>query len=126
MMITNTWFEKAKCQRYTWKKPGDTGCYQLDYIMISQRYRNSVKNSGGYPGADADSDHNLVAMTIAIKLKKLQGRKLKKKWNLEELKSKEMLLQAAVEEQLKKACKAPEAVEERWKKIKYVTNWPRK
>ena len=42
LMITNTWFEQEK-RRYTWKKPGNTGRYQIAYIMVKQRYRNSVE-----------------------------------------------------------------------------------
>ena len=43
MVATNTWFRHEKRRRYTWKKPGDTGRFQLDYILVRQRYRNSVK-----------------------------------------------------------------------------------
>src|SRR5438876_272008 len=41
LVVTNTWFEQERRRRYTWKKPGDTGRYQIDYIMVRQRYRNS-------------------------------------------------------------------------------------
>ena len=59
-MVTNTWFKKQKRRRYTWIKPGDIGRFQLDYILVRDRYRNSVKDSCSYRGADADSDHNLL------------------------------------------------------------------
>src|SRR6476469_9441440 len=62
LMITNTWFEQEKRRRYTWKSPGDLKSYQIDYILVRQRFRNSVKCSWSYPGADVDSDHNLVAV----------------------------------------------------------------
>jgi len=45
MKVTNTWFDHNNRRRYTWKMPGDTGRYQLDYILVRQRYGNSVKNS---------------------------------------------------------------------------------
>ena len=64
LVVTNTCFNQEKRRRYTWKAPGDMERYQLDYIMARQRYRNSVKNSHAYPGADADTDHNLVMMTV--------------------------------------------------------------
>eukprot|EP00794_Sanderia_malayensis_P013681 gene13681-15111_t len=57
--------------------------------MVKQRYRNSVKNSHAYPGADADSDHNLVAMKVKLKLKRLRKPALRQKWNLELLKDAE-------------------------------------
>ena len=33
MLVTNTCFKQDKRRRYTWKAPGDTGRYQLDYIL---------------------------------------------------------------------------------------------
>ena len=77
-VVTNTRFKKQKRRRYTWTRPGDTGRFQLDYILVRDRYRNSVKDSCSYPGADADSDHNLVAMTVRIKFKKIVRQKGRK------------------------------------------------
>ena len=88
LMITNTWFEHCKRRRYTWKKPGDTGRYQLDYILVRQRYGNSVNNSRSYPGADIDSDHNLVMVNVRIRLKKLQKVTRVKKWRMEGIEDK--------------------------------------
>ena len=85
LMITNTWFEQEKRRRYTWKKPGDTGRYQIDYIMVKQRYRNSVKSSWSYPGADVDSDHNLVSMRVQVRLKKIKKEKRQRKWDVDKL-----------------------------------------
>ena len=56
------------------------------YILYADIARNAVKNSKVYPGADADSDHNLVAMELAIQLKFLKKHKGKKKWNTEKFK----------------------------------------
>ena len=64
LVITNTWFEQEKRRRFTWKSQGDLRRYQIDYILVRQRYRNCVKSSWSYPGADVDSDHNLVAMRL--------------------------------------------------------------
>ena len=83
-MVTNTWFKKQKRRRYTWIKPGDIGRFQLDYILVRERYHlNSVKVSYSYPGADANSDHNLVAMTVRIKFKKIVRQKGRKNRKLE-------------------------------------------
>ena len=43
-------------------KPGDTGKYQIDYILTKCRYWHSVCNAKAYPGANIDSDHNLVVL----------------------------------------------------------------
>ena len=71
---------------YTWKNPADTKRYQIDYILVRQRYRNSVKKACSYPGADADTDHNLVLMKTMLKMKKVMKKKHRKKWNLSRMK----------------------------------------
>ena len=43
---------------------------QINYIMINTRFRNSVKQTKTYPGADIGSDHNPVVATVKINLKK--------------------------------------------------------
>src|SRR6478609_4250601 len=70
-VIINTLFEQEKRRRYTWKSTGDLRRYQIDYILERQRYRNSVKSSWSYPGADVDLDHKQVAMRLKLKLKKI-------------------------------------------------------
>ena len=87
LVATNTCFQQPKIRIYTWKIPGDRHRKQLDYILTRTRYRNSVNNSLSYPGADIGSDHNLVIMTVDdIRLKKIKGRKKKRKLNLQKLK----------------------------------------
>ncbi len=115
MVVTNTWFEHEKRRRYTWKRPGDTGRFQIDYILVKQRYRNSVKNSRAYPGADVHSDHNLVMAKIELKLKKVQRSKNMKKWRLDNLVGKKLQFQEAVEEELTKGNEFEiETPESRW------------
>ena len=71
--------------------PGDKARYQLDYILVKQRYRNGVKNCRAYPGLDIYSDHNPVIMSMKIKLKKIKKQIAKKKWNLEAIDSEDGL-----------------------------------
>src|SRR6476619_2787525 len=100
LVITNTWFEQEKRRRYTWKSPGDLRRYQIDYILVRQRYRNSVKSSWSYPGAYVDSDHNLVAMWLKLKLKKIPRRRQQKKWKLDSLVTKVELFRKDIEEEV--------------------------
>ena len=65
LMIANTCFEYSLRRRYSWTSPEDTRRLQIDYILVKQRYRNSVKNAASYPGADCYSDHNLVMMKLS-------------------------------------------------------------
>jgi len=102
LVVTNTWYRHERRRRYTWKKPGDTGRYQLDYILIKHRYRNSVKNSRAYPGADVNSDHNLVMAKIELKLKKITKSVIKKKWCIKELEKQKGKFQRTIEGELLK------------------------
>src|SRR6218665_1769165 len=102
MMVTDTWFKQPKRRSYTWKMPGDRRRYQIDYILVKHRYRNSVKVACSYPGADADSDHNLVAMRISAKLKRIRRGKINRKWDLEKLKTNEEQYRNEIEEAIHK------------------------
>ena len=55
LVATSTCFEYENRRRYAWKQ------------LVRQRSRNSIKNASSYPGADADSDHNLVVMKQTVK-----------------------------------------------------------
>ena len=66
MVVTNTWFEQEKRRRYTWRNPGGKSRSQIDYILVRQRYQNNVESRQSYPGADADSNHNLVALRVEL------------------------------------------------------------
>src|SRR6476619_3677058 len=114
LVITNTWFEQEKRRRYTWKSPGNLGRYQIDYILVRQWYRNSVKSSWSYPGADVDSDHNLVAMRLKLKLKKIPRRRQQKKWKLDSLVTRVELFRKDIEEV---QCFRQGAAEERWENL---------
>jgi len=80
-VITNTWFKQEKRRRYAWKQQVDRNRYQLDYIIVKQRFRISVLNSMTYPGADANTYHNLVATRMRIKLKIVYKGRSKKHWD---------------------------------------------
>src|SRR5688572_3236812 len=71
LVVTNTRYKHDKRRRYTWKRPGEKRRFQIDYILVKHRYRNSVKNSRAYKGAAVYSDHNLVMAKTELKLKKI-------------------------------------------------------
>lgn len=83
LIITNTCFDHCRRRRYTWKMPGDINRYQIDYIMVKNRFKNQVKESRSYPEADIDSDHNLVMMKRELKFKRIMGKKKEKvQWKI--------------------------------------------
>ena len=52
LVVMNTWCMKRKTKLYTWKSPGDRHRYQIDYILVKQRFRNSIRDVKTLPGAD--------------------------------------------------------------------------
>ena len=90
----------------------------MDYILVRQRYQNSVKNACSYPGADADSDHNLVVMRVVVKLKKMQRTTRIRKWDVAQLKTKEQALTKEIEDKI--GDMRGQSVEDRWTKLKNV------
>ena len=69
LTIMNTIFKQPERRLYTWKSPGEVTRNQKDYIMISSRHKNNIKNCRIYPGADIGSDHNPVIANMKVKLK---------------------------------------------------------
>ena len=77
LVIANTFFQQHKRLFYTWTSP-DTeipvfGQYrnQIDYILRSWRWRNSIQSAKTRPGADCGSYHKLLIEKFRLKLKKI-------------------------------------------------------
>jgi len=82
LIVNNIWFKKPKRRLCTWKAPGDWSRHQLDYILVKHRFRNSVKEVQTLPGADIDSDHNLLVAKLRTRLKKIiRFRKSRPRWD---------------------------------------------
>ena len=119
LVVTNTLFEQHPRRRYTWKAAGDTARYQIDYILVNQRYKNSVKRSLAYPGADCDSDHNLVMVTVQLKLKKMRGSSKVTRIDNAKLKQNALVYLSGVQSRLyaREFPKGP-SVEDEWENLK--------
>ncbi|PNF43436.1 hypothetical protein B7P43_G11558 [Cryptotermes secundus] len=101
LIVTNTWFKKPKRRIYTWKAPGDWKRHQQDYILVKHRFRNSVKDVKTLPGADIDSDHNLLVAKFQTRLKKIIiFRKRRPRLDLEKLYAQRQSVQEILEEKL--------------------------
>ena len=72
LVIANTLFNHKESRRTTWHSPDGMTHNQIDYIMISKRFRTSIiKNrTRSFLSPDIGSDHDLVMMTMKIKLMK--------------------------------------------------------
>ena len=69
MVIGNTCFEHHRKRFWTWLSTDDETKNQIDYILVDKRFRNGMINIKTLPGADCNSDHNLLMSKIKIKLK---------------------------------------------------------
>ena len=85
-IIGNTWFSVPRRRRWTWETPGMTARNQIDFILVKERFRNSLKSAKSYPGADCGSDHKPVIAKVQLKFRKLQKKNRKKKLDLKQLK----------------------------------------
>lgn len=58
-------------------------------MMVKNRFKNQVKESRSYPGADVDSNHNLVMMKCKLKFKRIMDKKKKiVQWQIKNLRDK--------------------------------------
>ena len=64
LVIANTLFQQHKRRLYTWTSPDGQFRNQIDYILCSQRKRNSIQSAKTRLGADCGSDQfTLVAQS---------------------------------------------------------------
>ena len=56
-------------------------------MLVNQRHRNAVRSRKTYPGADCNSDHNLLMAEMVCKMTKLKKRNSKPKLDQTILKS---------------------------------------
>ena len=71
LVIANTLFDQHPRRLYTWTSPDRTIRNQIDYIMIEQKWKSCLKDARTLPGADCNSDHQLLSARIRMRLKKL-------------------------------------------------------
>ncbi|XP_042862524.1 craniofacial development protein 2-like [Penaeus japonicus] len=86
-IITNTCFQDHPRRLWTWRSPGGNIKNQIDYITINSRFRNAIKHSKAFPGADCGSDHIPVICKLFVKLKNLKKTNVTPKLKYEALQS---------------------------------------
>ena len=91
IVVTNTWFKNHPRRLYTWRSPGDLTRNQIDYILSSKRFRNSILNCKTCPQADCNTDHILLVLTLRLKLKTCTKPKLTLKKDYSIYKQKEII-----------------------------------
>ena len=71
LVIANTFFQQHKRRLYTWTSPDVQHRNQIDYILCSQRWRNSKQSAKTRSRADCCSDHELLITKFRLKWKKV-------------------------------------------------------
>lgn len=67
--ICNTVPKQHKRRLFTWRSPGGKHKNQIDYILVSTRWRSSIANAKTLPSADCGSDHQLLTSEFQTKFK---------------------------------------------------------
>ena len=60
LVIANTLFQQHKRRLYTWTSPDGQYLNQIDYILCSQRWRNTIQSAKTRPGTDCSLDRELL------------------------------------------------------------------
>ena len=70
LTLTNTLFPHKTPRRTTWHAPNDK-VYKNDFFLVPQKFKSSINNAQTriFPGADVGSGHDMVLMTLKLKLK---------------------------------------------------------
>ena len=69
--IAKTLFQQYKRRLDTWTSADGQYRNEIDYIICSQRWRNSIQSAKTRLGADCGSDHELLTAKCRVKLKKV-------------------------------------------------------
>jgi len=91
----------------------------LDYTLVKHRFRNSVKDVQTLPGADTDSDHNLLFAEVRTRLKTIiRFHNSRPRLDLEKLYGQRQRVQDTLEEKIGAIECESGNVEVQWKSIK--------
>ena len=90
LCVTNTLFPHKRIHQQSWYPPNPRAQPSLkDYVLVRQRLRPSVLDTRVFRGADIDSDHRLVVVSLRLKLKRKPSQRSGKSFDAHLLKEEE-------------------------------------
>ena len=72
LAVTNTLFQQPKRRFYTWTTPNGEHRNQIDFILMKQKWRTSVKKAEMLPGANCGTDHEMLSIMLKLKMVKMK------------------------------------------------------
>ena len=75
LCIMNILFDQHPRRKYTWIAPDGRIKNMIDYIIIQRRWKSSIQKCRTYPGADCDTDHQLLMAKVKLRTKNLRKEK---------------------------------------------------
>ncbi|XP_071511057.1 craniofacial development protein 2-like [Diadema antillarum] len=90
LTVANTLGDHKNSRRITWTSPDGRTRNQIDYILVETKCKTCIRpnKTRAFPGCDIGSDHNLVMMTMKVKLRMIKKqRAVRVKYNLDLLKT---------------------------------------
>ena len=72
--LTNTFGHHEASRRWTWHSPHGQHHNLIDCVLVKKRFRSEVNSARTqrFPGADTESDRDLMIMTFCIRLKRIR------------------------------------------------------
>lgn len=70
LVVGNSLFRHPRKHQLTWRNPSGEDSALLDYILISRRFRSSLKDVRAMRGPDCGSDHYLVRAKVQLRLRR--------------------------------------------------------
>ncbi|KAE9547788.1 hypothetical protein FO519_008999, partial [Halicephalobus sp. NKZ332] len=83
-VVGNTIFRHPKKHQITWRDPSGKDAATLDYFLIRNQFRTSIKDIRAMRGADCNSDHYLLRALLQLRLRKAKPKTMsnqKRDWS---------------------------------------------
>ncbi|XP_065559601.1 craniofacial development protein 2-like [Artemia franciscana] len=72
LSVANTWFQYKSCHTHTWRSRNGLVQPQIDYLLVSSRWKSMIEDSRAHRGADtgskSGSDHFLLKTKVRFRL----------------------------------------------------------